>query len=120
MNEPCLTLPTSLGPTPASGVWFLRLVFATLAVAAGGALAQTATKRCRRISTNPTGNLRSGDDGLPSDGVDITLLAEIVTKRLHIPILYDEQIRGKKVIIRVSGEGARKRADGHPPKRAAA
>jgi type II secretory pathway component GspD/PulD (secretin) len=37
----------------------------------------------------------------PADGVEVTLLAEIVTKRLHIPILYDEQIRGKKVIIRV-------------------
>jgi general secretion pathway protein D len=37
----------------------------------------------------------------PADGIEVTLLAEIVTKRLHIPILYDEQIRGKKVIIRV-------------------
>ena len=37
----------------------------------------------------------------PADGVDVTVLADIVTKRLHIPILYDEAIRGKKVIIRV-------------------
>jgi general secretion pathway protein D len=37
----------------------------------------------------------------PADGIEVTLLAEIVTKRLHIPILYDEATRGKKVIIRV-------------------
>jgi len=37
----------------------------------------------------------------PADGIEVTLLADIVTKRLHIPILYDEAIRGKKVIIRV-------------------
>jgi type II secretory pathway component GspD/PulD (secretin) len=37
----------------------------------------------------------------PPDGVDVTLLADIVTRRLHIPILYDESLRGKKVIIRV-------------------
>src|SRR5579859_5269374 len=37
----------------------------------------------------------------PADGIEVTLLAEIVTKRLHIPILYDEAVRGKKVIIRV-------------------
>jgi general secretion pathway protein D len=38
----------------------------------------------------------------PDDGIDIGLLADLVTRRLHVPILYDEQIRGKKVVIRVS------------------
>lgn len=37
----------------------------------------------------------------PADGVDLTILADIVTRELHIPILYDEQLRGKKVVIRV-------------------
>ena len=37
----------------------------------------------------------------PDDGIDITLLADIVTRRLKVPILYDESMRGKKVIIRV-------------------
>ena len=37
----------------------------------------------------------------PDDGVELTLLADIVTRRLHIPILYDESLRGKKVVIRV-------------------
>ena len=37
----------------------------------------------------------------PPDGIELSVLADIVTKRLHIPILYDEQIRGKRVIIRV-------------------
>jgi general secretion pathway protein D len=37
----------------------------------------------------------------PDDGIELSLLADIVTRRLHIPILYDEQIHGKKVIIRV-------------------
>ena len=37
----------------------------------------------------------------PDDGVELTLLADLVTRRLHVPILYDEQIRGKKVVIRV-------------------
>ncbi len=37
----------------------------------------------------------------PDDGVDLSLLADLVTRRLHVPILYDDQIRGKKVVIRV-------------------
>ena len=38
----------------------------------------------------------------PDDGIDIGLLADLVARRLHVPILYDEQIRGKKVILRVN------------------
>src|SRR5262245_4354601 len=37
----------------------------------------------------------------PEDGVDLKTLAEIVTKRFGIPIIYDESIEGKKVILRV-------------------
>ena len=39
---------------------------------------------------------------LPDDGVELTLLVDLVTRRLHVPIVYDaEQLRGKKVIVRV-------------------
>ena len=41
------------------------------------------------------------DMSFPPDGIDLAMLADIVTRRLHIPILYDEQVRGKKVILRV-------------------
>src|SRR5438067_8246105 len=37
----------------------------------------------------------------PAEGVELSVLADIVTQRLHIPILYDEQIKGKRVIVRV-------------------
>lgn len=37
----------------------------------------------------------------PADGVELSVLADIVTQRLHVPILYDDQIRNKKVVIRV-------------------
>jgi len=52
-------------------------------------------------ATQPTTNSNLVTMDFPADGIEVTLLAEIVTKRLHIPILYDEAIRGKKVIIRV-------------------
>ena len=38
----------------------------------------------------------------PDDGIDVGLLADLVARRLHLPILYDEQVRGKKVVIRVN------------------
>jgi general secretion pathway protein D len=41
---------------------------------------------------------------LPSDGVELRTLADIVTKRLGIPILYDETIANKRVVIRVPKE----------------
>lgn len=37
----------------------------------------------------------------PAEGIELRTLADIVTKRLGIPILYDESIVGKRVIIRV-------------------
>lgn len=37
----------------------------------------------------------------PADGVELKTLTDIVTKRLHIPILYDDTILNKRVIIRV-------------------
>src|SRR5258706_15971621 len=37
----------------------------------------------------------------PAEGVELRTLADIVTKRLKIPILYDDSINAKKVIIRV-------------------
>src|SRR5436309_13678348 len=36
-----------------------------------------------------------------AEGVELRTLADIVTKRLKIPILYDDSINNKKVIIRV-------------------
>ena len=40
----------------------------------------------------------------PADGVELKTLADIVSKRLQIPILYDETIAAKRVIIRVPKE----------------
>src|SRR5687768_3853298 len=40
----------------------------------------------------------------PADGVELKVLADIVTRRLGIPILYDETINAKKVVIRVPRE----------------
>src|SRR5438067_9796284 len=37
----------------------------------------------------------------PAEGVEVRTLVDIVTKRLGIPILYDEAIANKKVILRV-------------------
>src|SRR5688572_15292735 len=37
----------------------------------------------------------------PAEGVELKVLADIVTRRLGIPILYDESINAKKVVIRV-------------------
>src|SRR5215210_7322938 len=37
----------------------------------------------------------------PPEGVEVRVLADIVTRRLGIPILYDEAINNKKVILRV-------------------
>ncbi len=37
----------------------------------------------------------------PAEGVDVRVLADVVSKRLKIPIIYDESIANKKVIIRV-------------------
>src|SRR5690348_14368211 len=37
----------------------------------------------------------------PADGIEVGMLADIVTARLKIPILYDDTIKNKKVIIHV-------------------
>jgi general secretion pathway protein D len=37
----------------------------------------------------------------PAEGVELKTLVNIVTKRLHIPILYDESVLNKRVIVRV-------------------
>ncbi len=37
----------------------------------------------------------------PADGIELKTLADIVTKRLGIPIVYDETINNKRVVIRV-------------------
>ena len=37
----------------------------------------------------------------PADGVELKTLLDIVTKRLGVPILYDDTIAGKKIILRV-------------------
>lgn len=37
----------------------------------------------------------------PADGMELKTLVDIVTKQLRIPILYDEQLSNKKVVIRV-------------------
>src|SRR4051812_46677407 len=37
----------------------------------------------------------------PADGVELRVLADIVTKRLKIPIIYDDSINNKKVIVHV-------------------
>ena len=48
---------------------------------------------------------RPGDAAVPMDfpaeGIELRTLADIITKRLGIPILYDENIVGKRVTIRV-------------------
>ena len=37
----------------------------------------------------------------PADGVELRVLADIVTRRLKIPIIYDDTINNKKVIVHV-------------------
>src|SRR6267142_632336 len=37
----------------------------------------------------------------PADGVELRVLADIVTKRLKIPIIYDDTINNKRVIVHV-------------------
>ncbi len=36
----------------------------------------------------------------PADGIELKTLVDIVTKRLHIPILYDESLKGR-IVVRV-------------------
>jgi general secretion pathway protein D len=80
-----------------SGLCAVAIAAASIVVPAERSRAQTAPAP----ATQPAGGADLVTMDFPADGVEVTLLAEIVTKRLHIPILYDEAIRGKKVIIRV-------------------
>src|SRR5437899_364114 len=50
-------------------------------------------------ATRPSDALVTLD--FPADGVEVRTLADIVTKRLGIPIIYDDQINAKKVVLRV-------------------
>src|SRR5205085_10510110 len=50
-------------------------------------------------ATQPADALVTMD--FPADGVELRVLADIVTKRLKIPIIYDDTINNKKVIVHV-------------------
>jgi general secretion pathway protein D len=52
-------------------------------------------------ATKPAGSDSPIAVEFPPDGVELKTLVEIVTRRLHIPILYDEAILNKRVIVRV-------------------
>ena len=52
-------------------------------------------------ATQPAGLNTPGAMEFPAEGVELKTLVEIVMKRLHTPILYDESILNKRVIIRV-------------------
>ena len=58
-----------------------------------------------RPTTAPATAVAAADElitmDFPADGVELSVLADVVTRELHIPILYDEQVKGKRVIIRV-------------------
>src|SRR5690349_7566803 len=49
----------------------------------------------------PAANDKPVTTDFPAEGVEVRTLDDIVTKRLKIPIIYDESINNKKVIIRV-------------------
>jgi len=71
--------------------WVAAGLFAT---AAGVALAQPAPAP----APAPAGARVTMD--FPADGVDVRVLADVVSKRLKIPIIYDDAINNKKVIVR--------------------
>src|SRR5436190_19552674 len=72
------------------------LISLALAVAPLTAIAQVAPRA-------PAGgaNDKPVTMDFPAEGVEVRTLADIVTKRLKIPIIYDESINNKKVVIRV-------------------
>ncbi len=72
----------------------LRLVLAILVLAGGASFGQVP-------GTQPARADEPVVLDFPEDGVELKTLAEIVTKRLGIPIIYDDSIEGKKVILRV-------------------
>jgi len=76
-------------------VWRYGIIFGCCLVGARVALAQATAP-----STRPAQDALVTLD-FPADGVELRTLAEIVTKRLGIPIIFDESINAKKVILRV-------------------
>jgi general secretion pathway protein D len=76
-----------------------RFVLSGAFVLMGAGLARAQAARAP-AATQPAGDELVTMD-FPPDGVEVSVLADIVTQRLHIPILYDETVKGKKVIIRV-------------------
>jgi general secretion pathway protein D len=72
------------------------LFFAWMCASPPGVFAQTGSAP----ATQAVGDKAVTMD-FPADGVELRTLADIVTKRLKIPILYDDSINAKKVIIRV-------------------
>src|SRR4051812_12580395 len=52
-------------------------------------------------ATQPAGGGDLVTMDFPADGVELRVLADIVTKRLKIPIIYDDSINNKKVIVHV-------------------
>jgi general secretion pathway protein D len=72
------------------------LVLALLGVCAPSTRGQTAAATRPAATTTAPVTL-----DFPADGVELKTLTDIVTRRLGIPILYDETINNKRVIIRV-------------------
>jgi general secretion pathway protein D len=62
----------------------------------------TAPTSAPSASTQPAGDQLITLD-FPADGVEVRTLADIVSRRLNVPILYDESINNKKVILRIPG-----------------
>jgi general secretion pathway protein D len=75
---------------------FRTFLFSSIAIILA---ASTSVRAQTAPTTAPADELVAMD--FPADGVDLSVLADVVTRELHIPILYDEQVKGKRVIIRV-------------------
>src|SRR5947209_7771796 len=79
------------------------LIGAAVVIAAGAARAQV---QAPATGSAPSPAAAGATDlavpmDFPAEGVELRTLVDIVTKRLRIPILYDEQINNKRVMIRV-------------------
>src|SRR5438874_1772417 len=73
------------------------LAFSLLPLLNAAAIAQTTAP----AATQPNDGSALVTLDFPADGVEIRTLADIVSRRLGIPILYDETINNKRVILRV-------------------
>jgi type II secretory pathway component GspD/PulD (secretin) len=83
-----------------SSVWRIGLCISIALLTAIGTRHANAQAPATAPAVQP-GNSELVTMDFPADGVEVSLLADIVTQRLHIPILYDETVRGRKVVIRV-------------------